>query len=72
MLRAIRYARHNGIRTIALTREGNTPLAEASELALQAPSRITQFVQESHIMMGHILCDLIEQSLAPAVTQGKK
>jgi phosphoheptose isomerase len=64
VLRAIRYASHNQIRTIALTREGASPLAEASEIVLQAPSRVTQFVQECHIMMGHIICDLIERSLA--------
>jgi phosphoheptose isomerase len=64
VLRAIRHARSHGMRTIALTREGESPLAEAAEIVLQAPSRITQFVQETHIMMGHILCDLIEQSLA--------
>jgi D-sedoheptulose 7-phosphate isomerase len=64
VLRAVRYARAHQIRTIALTREGDSPLAEAAEIVLRAPSRITQFVQESHIMIGHILCDLIEQSLA--------
>ena len=66
VLRAVRYARHNDIRTIALTREGSSPLAEAAEIALQVPSRVTQFVQESHIMIGHILCDLIEQSMNSA------
>ncbi|HEY4362725.1 MAG TPA: SIS domain-containing protein [Bryobacteraceae bacterium] len=64
VLRAIRYASHNHIRTIALTREGASALAEAAEIVLQAPSRVTQFVQECHIMMGHIICDLIERSLA--------
>ena len=64
VLRAIRYAAHNQIHTIALTREGASPLAEAAEIVLQAPSRVTQFVQECHIMMGHIICDLIERSLA--------
>jgi phosphoheptose isomerase len=64
VLRAIRHARAHQLRTIALTREGDTPLSEAAEIVLRVPSRVTQFVQESHIMIGHILCDLIEQSLA--------
>jgi phosphoheptose isomerase len=64
VLRATRCARAHQLRTIALTREGDSPLAEAAEIVLQVPSRVTQFIQESHIMIGHILCDLIETSLA--------
>ena len=63
VLRAVRYAKAHGIVTIALTREGSSALAEAADIVLHAPSKSTQFVQECHIMMGHILCDLIEQSL---------
>jgi D-sedoheptulose 7-phosphate isomerase len=62
VLRAVRYASAHQIRTIALTREGSTPLSEAAEIVLQVPSTNTQFVQESHIMIGHILCDLVEHS----------
>ncbi len=63
VLRAVRYARSRGMRTIALTGDCPCKLAEAAEVVLRAPSAITQFIQESHIMMGHILCDLVEQSL---------
>jgi D-sedoheptulose 7-phosphate isomerase len=38
-------------------------MAVACNICLRAPSDVTQFIQESHIMMGHILCDLAEQSL---------
>jgi phosphoheptose isomerase len=63
VLRAVNYARSHGMRTIALTGDRKCKLAEAAEIALRAPSAITQFIQESHIMIGHILCDLVEQSL---------
>jgi D-sedoheptulose 7-phosphate isomerase len=63
VLRAIRYARAHGIKTIALTGEDGGKLGEAAENVLRAPSRATQFVQEVHIMTGHILCDLVERSL---------
>ena len=63
VLRAINHARSHGMRTIALTGSRKCKLADASEIVLRAPSEITQFIQESHIMIGHILCDLIEQSL---------
>jgi D-sedoheptulose 7-phosphate isomerase len=59
----VKYARSHGMRTIALTGDCECKLANAAEIVLRAPSVITQFIQESHIMMGHILCDLVEQSL---------
>jgi phosphoheptose isomerase len=64
VLRAVTYASAHQIRTIALTREGDSPLSQAAEIVLQVPSRNTQFVQEAHIMIGHILCELIEYSLS--------
>lgn len=63
VLRATKYARGHGLRTIALTGNRDCKLAEAAEIVLRAPSSVTQFIQESHIMMGHILCDLVEQAL---------
>ena len=63
VLRAVNYARTHGMRTIALTGDRDCKLANSAEIVLRAPSSITQFIQESHIMMGHILCDLVERSL---------
>jgi len=63
VLRAIDYARANGMRTIALTGAAACKLAGAAEIAICVPSSVTQFIQESHIMIGHILCDVVEQSL---------
>jgi phosphoheptose isomerase len=63
VLRAIKYARSHQMCTIALTGAGGGKLAQAAQTALCVPSTITQFIQESHIMIGHIMCDLVEQSL---------
>jgi phosphoheptose isomerase len=63
VLRAFGHARSHGIRTIGLTGEIGGKMLEACDICLRAPSDVTQFIQESHIMMGHILCDLAEQSL---------
>jgi len=63
VLRAIVYAHSHGMRTIALTGSRECKLANAAEIVLRAPSPTTRFIQETHIMMGHILCDLVEQSL---------
>jgi D-sedoheptulose 7-phosphate isomerase len=63
VLRAVNYARAHQICTIALTGGDGGKLARAAQTALCVPSAVTQFIQESHIMLGHILCDLVEQSL---------
>jgi D-sedoheptulose 7-phosphate isomerase len=62
VLRAIRYGRAHQMRTIALMGEGGK-LAEVAETVVRAPSTVTQFIQEAHIMIGHILCELVERSL---------
>lgn len=63
VLRALEHARDHGIRTIGLTGAKGGKLASVCDICLRAPSEVTQFIQESHIMIGHILCDLAEQSL---------
>jgi D-sedoheptulose 7-phosphate isomerase len=63
VLRAVNYARAHQMCTIALTGADGGKLAQAAQTALCVPSTVTQFIQESQIMVGHILCDLVEQSL---------
>jgi D-sedoheptulose 7-phosphate isomerase len=63
VLRAINYARAHQMCAIVLTGAGGGKLVQAAQTALCVPSTVTQFIQESHIMIGHILCDLVEQSL---------
>ena len=64
VLRAVSYARAHQMCTIALTGSNGGKLAQAAQTSLSVPSDVSQFIQESHIMIGHILCDLVEQSLA--------
>jgi phosphoheptose isomerase len=63
VLRAVEYARSHRISSVALTGAGGGKLADAAQIAIRVPSTVTQFIQESHIMIAHILCDLVEQSL---------
>jgi D-sedoheptulose 7-phosphate isomerase len=64
VLRAVSYARAHQMCTVVLTGADGGKLAQAAQTALRVPSTVTQFIQESHIMLGHILCDLVEQSLS--------
>jgi D-sedoheptulose 7-phosphate isomerase len=66
VLRAAAAAREIGIKTIALAGRDGGQLAAAVDVALVVNSRSTQRVQETHITIGHILCELVEAALYPA------
>jgi D-sedoheptulose 7-phosphate isomerase len=57
-------ARGLGLKTLALSGDGG-PVAAAAEVALTVPSRNTPRIQEVHITMGHVLCDLVDYLLFP-------
>ena len=57
-------AREMGLRCLGMTGRGGA-LVEASDLALTVPTATTARVQETHITMGHILCQLVDQTLFP-------
>jgi len=51
-----------GMRTIGMTGRGGE-LAECADLVFTVASDVTARIQESHITLGHILCDLLERKL---------
>jgi len=63
VLAAVREARSRGLRTIGLTGCGGGKLAPAVDVAVVVPSDDTQRIQESHIAVGHVLCELVEEAL---------
>jgi D-sedoheptulose 7-phosphate isomerase len=64
VLKAVIAAQKTGLTTIALTgRSGK--LGDCADLVLSVESDITARIQETHIMLGHIVCDLLERQLYP-------
>lgn len=63
VLRAVEAARELGIKTIGLAGRNGGRLAGAVDLALVVATQSTQRIQETHITIGHILCELIEEAL---------
>lgn len=61
ILLAVLQARKLGVGVIALTGEGGGKLATLCD-CLCIPSRQTARIQESHIVIGHIVCGLVEQA----------
>ncbi len=62
VVRAIEIGNEIGATTVALTGEGGGKLAAMCDLTLAVPSRVTARVQEAHILIGHILCELIDDA----------
>lgn len=66
VLRAIEEGKKIGAVTVAMTGAGGGKLAAICDLTLAVPSRVTARVQEAHILIGHILCELIDDANAAA------
>ena len=60
---AIKQAKKMGVKTVALTGGDGGELSKLADLSLVVPSGITARVQEAHITIGHIICELVEQAL---------
>lgn len=63
IVNAFQQAQKQGLITIALTGESGGKMKEFSDYLLTVPSDDTPRIQESHIMIGHIICELVEKSL---------
>ena len=73
ILNAIFAAKKQGMTVIGLTGETGGKLAAEVDLLLNVPSKDTPRIQESHILIGHILCELVEKNLfSPANPPNRK
>jgi D-sedoheptulose 7-phosphate isomerase len=59
----LRRAKDVGAVAVAFTGNGGGIVAQIADLALVGPDGYSAIVQEVHITMGHIICDLVEQEL---------
>lgn len=61
ILNAFASAKKKNILTVALVGKDGGKMAQEADLAIVVPSNSTPRIQESHILIGHILCDIIEK-----------
>ena len=62
ILKAIEASQKTGIYTLGLTGAGGA-IQETADLCLAVPSSCTPRIQECHILIGHILCEIVENTL---------
>ena len=64
VLAAVETASTLGIRTVGLTGQGTSQLGEIVDHHLPIPSTNTAFIQQAHIAVIHIICELVEERLS--------
>jgi len=63
IINAFKAAKEKGIITISLTGETGGKLGILSNHLINVPTTDTPRIQEAHIMIGHIICELVESKL---------
>jgi D-sedoheptulose 7-phosphate isomerase len=65
ILAAMQTAKKQGMITIGMTGASGGQMIEFCDIMLRVPSTDTPRIQESHILIGHIICQLIEETIFP-------
>jgi D-sedoheptulose 7-phosphate isomerase len=65
ILAAMKMARKQGMITIGMTGQSGGKMNDCCDIMLRVPSTDTPRIQESHILIGHIICQLIEETIFP-------
>ncbi len=64
VIRAIMAARNRGCKVIGLTASGGKKMAALCDACVMVPGAKTSRIQEAHIAIGHIWCELIDQNIS--------
>ena len=65
ILNALKAAKENKVLTIGLSGESGGKMKDLTDILLNVPSNDTPRIQESHILIGHIICHLVEEEIYP-------
>jgi D-sedoheptulose 7-phosphate isomerase len=68
IIKAFEVAKEMGMKTVALTGNDGGVVAKMVDIPLVVPSTSTPRIQEAHILIGHILCEMVEHYLFFKVT----
>ena len=65
VVKAIQKAKELGMKTVGFTGKNGGAMRDICDIMICVPSNDTPRVQEAHILVGHIICQLIEQEMFP-------
>jgi len=63
IIKAFEVAKEMGMKTVAFTGNDGGAVGKMVDFPLVVPSTSTPRIQEAHILIGHILCEMVEHSL---------
>ena len=63
VVEALKECKEKGIITVGLTGEKGGKMAELCNYCIKVPSNETPRIQESHILIGHIICAVVEEAI---------
>lgn len=63
VVKAFEAANQKGITTIGLTGNGGGKMKQLTDMLIDVPSRCTPRIQEAHILIGHIICEIVENEV---------
>ncbi len=63
IIKAFEVAKEMGMKTVALTGNDGGAIGKMVDFPLVVPSTSTPRIQEAHILIGHIVCEMVEHSL---------
>ena len=61
VLNAFDKAKEKGIYCVGFTAAGGGKMAEICDINIAVPDKVTARVQEMHIMIGHIICEMVDE-----------
>ncbi|HVM33409.1 MAG TPA: D-sedoheptulose 7-phosphate isomerase [bacterium] len=65
VLKGILAAKQKGVTTVALLGKDGGKIAREADISIIVPAKDTDRIQESHMLVGHIFCELVESALFP-------
>ena len=63
IIEAVNKAKSLGMKTVSFLGKDGGKLKEMSDISIVVPSNTTPRIQEAHIMIGHIICEMVEAEL---------
>jgi D-sedoheptulose 7-phosphate isomerase len=71
VIKALETCKEKGVISIGLTGATGGKMADLCDICIKVPSTVTPRIQESHILIGHIICHLVEEQLFEEYKAGK-
>jgi D-sedoheptulose 7-phosphate isomerase len=63
IIEALKTSQEKGIVTVGLTGASGGEMADLCDYCIKVPSKETPRIQEAHILIGHIICSVVEEEL---------